>query len=101
MSDSAIPWTVSPPGSSVHGILQAEILMCVAISFSRGSTWEDHGDSYSKESACNAGDAGSIPGSGSSPGEGNGHPLQYSCLENSVDKGASWTTVRGVAKRQT
>ena len=41
-----------------------------------------------KESACNAGDPGSIPGSGRSPGEGNGNPHQYSCLENSMDKGA-------------
>ena len=41
-----------------------------------------------KESACNAGDLGLIPGSGSSPGEGNGNPLQYSCLENSMDRGA-------------
>ena len=43
------------------------------------------GGSDSKESACNAGDLGSIPGSGRSPGEGNGYPLQYSCLENSMD----------------
>ena len=47
-----------------------------------------HG-SVGKESACNAGDQGSIPGSGRSPGEGNGNPLQYSCLENSMDRGAS------------
>ena len=43
--------------------------------------------SDSKESACNAGDVGSIPGSGRSPGEGNGNPLQYSCLENAMDRG--------------
>ena len=46
------------------------------------------GGSDSKESACNAGDSGSIPESGRSPGEGNGYPLQYSCLENSMDRGA-------------
>ena len=46
------------------------------------------GGSDGKESACNAGDPGLIPGSGRSPGEGNGNPLQYSCLENSVDRGA-------------
>ena len=46
------------------------------------------GGSNSKESACNAGDSGSIPGLGRSPGEGNGYPLQYSCLENSMDRGA-------------
>ena len=44
--------------------------------------------SYSKESVCNAGDPGSIPGSGRSPGEGNGYPLQYSCLENFMAIGA-------------
>ena len=46
------------------------------------------GGSDVKESACNAGDLGSIPGSGSSPGEGNGNPLQYSCLGNCMDIGA-------------
>ena len=52
-------------------------------------------------SACNAGDLGSIPGSGTFPGEGNGNPLQYSCLENPMDRGAWWATVHGVAKRRT
>jgi len=51
-------------------------------------------------SAGDARDVGSIPGSGRSPGEGNGTPLQYSCLENSMDRGAWWATVQGVAKRQ-
>ena len=46
------------------------------------------GSSDSKESACNAGDLGLIPGSGRSPGEGNGNLLQYSCLENPMDRGA-------------
>ena len=54
-----------------------------------------------KASACNAGDPGSIPGSGRSPGEGNGNPLQYACLENSMDGGAWWATVHGVAKSWT
>ena len=53
-----------------------------------------------KESTCNAGDPGSIPGSGRSPEEGNGNPLQYSCLENSMDRGAWRVTVHGVAKNQ-
>ena len=44
-------------------------------------------------------DAGSIPGSERSPGEGNGNPLQYSCLENAMDRGAWWATVHGVTKR--
>ena len=48
-----------------------------------------------------AGDQGSIPGSGRPPGEGNGNPLQYSCLENSMDRGAGWATVHGIAKNQT
>ena len=56
------------------------------------------GDSGSKESACNAGDLGLISGSGRSPGEGNGSPLQYSCLENSMDRGAWWATVHEVAE---
>jgi len=54
-----------------------------------------------KASACSAGDLGSIPGSGRSPGEGNGNPLQYSCLENPMDGGAWWATVYGVAKSRT
>ena len=48
------------------------------------------GGSDGKEPACNVGDSGSIPGLGRSPGEGNGNPLQYSCLENSMDQGAWW-----------
>ena len=54
--------------------------------------------SIGKESACNAGDPGSIPGSGRSLGEGNGNPLQYSCLENLMDRGAWQATVHGVAR---
>jgi len=61
------------------------------------------GGSDGKESACNSGDIrdpGSIPGSRRSPGEGNGNPLQYSCLENPMDRGAWpwWATAHGVAK---
>ena len=55
----------------------------------------------SKESACNEGDLGSIPGLGRFPGEGNGYPLQYSCLENPMDRRAWWPTVHSVAKSQT
>ena len=54
-----------------------------------------------KESTWNAGDLGSIPGSGRSHGEGNDNPLQYFCLENSMDRGAWYATVHGVAKSQT
>ena len=56
---------------------------------------------YGKEIACNAGDSGSIPGSGRHPGEGNGNPLQYSCLENPRDRGAWWAAIYGVAQSWT
>ena len=52
-----------------------------------------------KASACNVGDLGSIPGSGRSPGEGNGNPLQYFCLENPMDGGAWWARVHGSQSR--
>ena len=56
------------------------------------------GSSDGKESACKAGDRDSTPGLGRSPGEGNGNPLQYSCLENPMDRGASWAPVHGVTR---
>ena len=56
------------------------------------------GGSEVKASACNTGDLGLNPALGRSPGEGNGNPLQYSCLENPVDSGAWWGTVHGVTK---
>ena len=59
------------------------------------------GGSGGKESACSAGDPGSVPGLGRSPGEGKGYPLQYFCLENFMDRGAWRITVHGVAKSQT
>ena len=59
------------------------------------------GGSEDKVSAYNVGDPGLIPGSGRSPGEGNGNPLQYSCLENPMDGGAWWATVHRVAKGRT
>ena len=62
----------------------------------------DHpGNSEGKESACNVGDMCSVSRSGRSPGEGNGYPLQHSCLENSMDRGAWWATVYGVTEGQT
>ena len=54
-----------------------------------------------KASAYNAGDPDSIPGLGRSSGEGNGNPLQYSCLENPMDRGAQWAAVHGVTKSRT
>ena len=59
------------------------------------------GGSDGKVSVRSAGDPGSIPGSGRSPGEGNCNPVQYSCLENSMDGRAWWATIHGVAKNQT
>ena len=79
----------------------------------KGSQWYLHltleatlepvfpGGSVHKEYACNAGDLGSIPGFGRSLGEGNGNPLQYSCLENPMDRGAWWALVHGVRRSQT
>ena len=66
-----------------------------------GQSLDFPGGSDNKASACNAGDRDSIPGSGRSPGEGNGKPLQYSCLENPMDEGVWWAKVRGVAKSRT
>ena len=54
--------------------------------------------SVGKESACNAGDPGSIPGLGRSPGEGNGNPFQYSLLENPMDRGSWWDTLHRITK---
>ena len=54
--------------------------------------------SVGKESACSTGNPGSIPGLGRSPGEGNGNPLEYPCLENLMDRGAWWAAVHGVPK---
>ena len=67
--------------------------ICAYICFPRGSEV--------KASASNAGDPGSIPGLGRSPGEGNGNPLQYSCLENPMDWGTWWAAVHGVTKSRT
>ena len=62
--------------------------------------WGFPGGSDGKASACKAGNPGLIPGSGRSTGEGNGNPLQYSCLENSMHGEARWATVHGVAKNR-
>ena len=117
------PTDCSLPGSSVHGIFQARILEWVAISSSRrpsrprdqtciscSGRWILTTEPLGKPTvtiitikafACNARDLGSISGSRRSPGEGNGNPLQYSCLKNPMDGGAWWTTVHGVTKSWT
>ena len=78
------PMNCSLPGSSVHGIFQARVLEWGAIAFS-GST----------------GDVGSISESERSPGEGNGNPLQYSCLDNPLNRGVWQATVHRIAKNRT
>ena len=117
-------WLCDPKDYRVRGILQARILGWVAVPSSRGSsqprdwTQVSHivadslpsagvhlhlcfpGSSDNKESACNAGDPGWIPGLGRSPGGGNGNPLQYSSLENPISRGAWQPIVHGVTKSQ-
>ena len=96
-----IPWTVKP------GRLQSVVTKighdwATSLShFHFQKKWASTGGSAGKDSACSARDPGSIPGLGRSPGEGNGNPLQYSCLENSMDRGAWQATVHGVTKSQT
>ena len=118
------PMDCGPPGSSVHGIFQARVLEWGAIAFSARyageylrtisvtsqNCWDSQmgwcpvgfpRGSDGKESACNAGDPCLIPGSGRFPGEENGNSLQYSCLENSINRGAWQLTVHGVIKSWT
>ena len=83
--------------SQGRAIMNPEDIMLNEISHKRTNTDGSDG----KSSACNVGDLGLIPGSGSSPGEGNGYPLQYFCLENCMDKGALQAIVHGVTKIRT
>ena len=78
-------------------------LLCEWVFFKgeTGKQWDCPGGASGKESTYQLGDAGSIPGLGKSPGVGNGNPLQYSCLENSMDREAWQVTVHGVAKSLT
>ena len=75
---------------STSGFMFLRILSPARLGFSPGSD--------GKEFACNAGDPSLIPGSGRHPEEGNGNPLQYFCLENSMDRGAWWATVHVVTR---
>ena len=91
------PRTLLSPPPKDMGTLGVLVVIAGPIrgdTFSLGST----GGSNGEESACNAEDLDSIPGSGRSPGEENGNPLQYSCLENSMDRGALWITVHEVTQ---
>ena len=115
--DSSTLW--SPPGSSIHGIFQARILEWVAISFPLISalcsleakirmvtvvTRGFPGGAVARNplaKARDSRDAGSIPGSGNPSGEGNGNPLQYSCLENSMARSLVRATVHGVTESWT
>ena len=89
-------WTESHKGTKRKGD-SGQIAFDKAFAGDRASS----GGTDGKESACSARDPGSIPGSGRSPGESNGNPLQYSCLENPMEGGAWWVTVRGVAESGT
>ena len=89
-----IPWTEEPGGLQPLGHKLSDMTDQLTL-------WGFSGGTDNKESAYNVGDLGSIPGSGRSPGEENGNPLQYSCLGNSMDRGAWWVTAHGVTKSQT
>ena len=94
-----LPTPVFRPGE-FHGLYS----LWVAKSWTQLSftfTWDFPGGSNGKVSAYNAGDPRSIPGSGRSPGEGNANPLQYSCLENPIDRGVWRATVHVVTESQT
>ena len=84
-------------------LLTSEVVELIAFRFGpcEGISWGFSSGSDGKESTCNAGDLGSIPGLGRSPADRNGNPLQYSCLENPKDREAWWATVVGSAKSQT
>ena len=116
----ATSWTAAYQAPPPMGFFQARVLEWVAIAFSSPpivslrvvpvhgpwALFKVHsqkqegfpGGSDGKESTCNAGDMGSLPGSGRYPGEGNDNPLQYSGLENSMDRGAWWAAVHVVTK---
>ena len=96
---STDPLTLLKKFSSIFTVFRVEpfVLYCSAPIAVEGFL----ASSVGKESACNSGDLGLIPGSGRSPGEENGNPLQYSCWEKSTYRGAWRATVHGVVKSQT
>ena len=87
--------------TALFSVFRGSSFFCICFSVPPFTPLGFPGSSADKESACNAEDLGSIPGLGRSFGEGNGYPLQYSCLENSMERGAWQATVHGVAKSQT
>ena len=94
------------PAQTLHAILQPQLFFQLFDS-SSGLQWSFDVQGRARVSCIagrffkNAGDPSLIPGSGRTPGEGNGNPLQYACLENPTDRGAWWATVHGLAKGQT
>ena len=100
-----IPWTEDPGGLAVQGIAKSWTRLSHLSSLHFTSLYFTHRVVVLvvKNPPANAGDIrdGLIPGSGRSPGGGNGNPFQYSCLENPMDRGTWWATVHGVAKSQT
>ena len=96
-------FTFSGDGLKVNSLFRMYYvtLECLVTCSAWRIAWDLGHGSDGKASACNVGDPGSISESERSPGEGNGNPLQYSCLENSMDGGAWWATVHGVTKSRT
>ena len=91
------------PGSLFSPVRDSPVswLSCAHSLTQKGWPRSNERASLVDQSACNEGDQGSIPRLGRSPGKGNSNPLQYSCLENAMDRGAWWATVNGVTKSQT
>ena len=75
--------------------------MCLLRNLYNGATKDFPGSSGDRKSACNADSLGLIPGPGRPPGEGNSNPIQYSCLEHSMDRGVRWATINGVTNSWT
>ena len=95
-----IPWMEEPDRLQSHGVAKSRPRLSDFTSLSGLALRGFPCSPLVKESACSAGDPGSIPGLGRSPGEGNGNPFQCPCLENLTDRGAWWAAAHRVAKSQ-